>query len=132
MAELTTDPQPDPDLYRLSIAEAVASGKPLVVAFSTPAYCTTATCGPQLDVIKRLRDRHADRANFIHVEVYDNPHEIQGDLSNARIAPAVTEWGLPSEPWTFIVDADGLVSAKFEGFATRDELEESLLAVAGR
>ena len=132
MDELTTDPQPDLDLYRLSIADAVASGEPLVVAFSTPAYCTTATCGPQLDVVKRLSDRHADRANFVHVEVYDNPHEIQGDLSNARIAPAVTEWGLPSEPWTFVIDANGLVAAKFEGFATRDELEQALLAVVGR
>ena len=91
-----------------------------MVAFSTPAYCTTATCGPQLDVVKRLSESYSDRANFIHVEVYDNPHEIQGDLSNARIAHAVTEWGLPSEPWTFIVDADGLVAAKFEGFVTRE------------
>ena len=132
MSELTSDAQPDSDLYRMTIAEAVASGKPLVVAFSTPAYCTTATCGPQLDVVKRLSESYSDRANFIHVEVYDNPHEIQGDLSNARIAPAVTEWGLPSEPWTFIVDADGLVAAKFEGFATRDELEQALLAVVGR
>ncbi len=126
MAELTTDPQPDTDLYRITIAEAVTSGKPLVVVFSTPAYCTTATCGPQLDVVKRLSESYSGRANFIHVEVYDNPHEIQGDLSNARIAPAVTEWGLPSEPWTFVIDADGLVSAKFEGFATLDELGEAL------
>ncbi len=130
--ELTSDPQPDVALYQMTIAEAVASGKPLVVAFSTPAYCTTATCGPQLDVVKRTRERYADRANFIHVEVYNNPHEIQGDLSNARIAPAVTEWALPSEPWTFVIDADGLVAAKFEGFATRDELEQALLAVVGR
>ncbi len=130
--ELTSDPQPDVDLYQMTIAEAVASGKPLVVAFSTPAYCTTATCGPQLDVVKQAKGRYADRANFVHVEVYDNPHEIQGDLSNARIAPAVTEWGLPSEPWTFVIDADGLVAAKFEGFATRDELEQALLAVLRR
>ncbi len=130
--ELTTDPQPDVDLYRMTIAEAVGSGKPLVVAFSTPAYCTTATCGPQLDVVKQTKNQFAGSVNFIHVEVYDNPHEIQGDLSNARIAPAVTEWGLPSEPWTFVVDADGLVAAKFEGFATQDELEQALLSVVRR
>ncbi len=129
MEELTTDPQPDAELYAMSIADAVASGEPLVVAFSTPAFCTTATCGPQLDVVKQMKGQFADRANFIHVEVYDNPHEIQGDLSNARIAPAVTEWGLPSEPWTFVVDADGLVTAKFEGFATLVELEQALRAV---
>ena len=132
MDELTSDPQPDSALYTMTIAEAVASGEPLVVVFSTPAYCTTATCGPQLDVLKQAKERHSDRANFIHVEVYDNPHEIEGDLSNARIAPAVTEWGLPSEPWTFVVGSDGLVAAKFEGFATFDELEQALLAAMGR
>ena len=132
MNELTSDPQPDSALYTMTIAEAVASGEPLVVVFSTPAFCTTATCGPQLDVLKQTRERYSDRANFIHVEVYDNPHEIEGDLSNARIAPAVAEWGLPSEPWTFVIGSDGLVAAKFEGFATLDELEQSLLAVVGR
>ena len=132
MSELTSDPQPDSALYTMTIAEAVASGEPLVVVFSTPAFCTTATCGPQLDVLKQAREQYSDRANFIHVEVYDNPHEIEGDLSNARIAPAVAEWGLPSEPWTFVVGSDGLVAAKFEGFATLDELERALLAVVGR
>ena len=83
-------------------------------------------------MLKQAKERHSDRANFIHVEVYDNPHEIEGDLSNARIAPAVIEWGLPSEPWTFVVGSDGLVAAKFEGFATFDELEQALLAAMGR
>ena len=132
MDELTSDPQPDSALYTMTIAEAVASGEPLVVVFSTPAFCTTATCGPQLDVLKQTRERYSDRANFIHVEVYDNPHEIEGDLSNVRIAPAVAEWGLPSEPWTFVIGGDGLVAAKFEGFATLDELEQALLAAVGR
>ena len=40
MDELTSDPQPDSALYTMTIAEAVASGEPLVVVFSTPAYCT--------------------------------------------------------------------------------------------
>ena len=131
MAELTTDPQPDAELYAVTIAGAISESKPLVVVFATPAYCATATCGPQLDAVKRLKAGYADRANFIHVEVYDNPHRIEGDLSNAKIAPAVAEWRLPSEPWTFVIDAGGLVAAKFEGYATLPELEEALAAVAG-
>ena len=67
--------------------------------------------------------------SFIHVEMFDNPDEIQGDLSRARTVSAAAEWGLPSEPWTFVVDADGLIAAKFEGFATLDELEEALADV---
>ena len=129
LEQLTTDRNPDTDLYRMTIAEALDAGKPLMVTFSTPAFCSSATCGPQLDVVKEIKEQYKGRANFIHVEVYDNPHEIQGDLSNAIIAPALTEWNLPSEPWTFIVDGDGMVQAKFEAFTTREELENALLAV---
>ena len=126
--EMTTDPDPDPELYSMTIAEAIDAGKPVIVAFSTPAYCTTGTCGPQLDVVKDLKPMYADRMNFIHVEIWDNPLEIEGDLSSGRLSPTVGEWGLVTEPWTFIIDKDGLVAAKFEGFATAEELEEALTA----
>ena len=127
--QITTDFEPDADLYGMTIAEALDTGKPLIVVFSTPAYCQTATCGPQLDVIKELKAEYADRMNFIHIEVYDNPHEIEGDLSRAVISPTAEEWGLPSEPWTFVVDGDGVIRAKFEAFTTREELEAAMAAV---
>ena len=126
---LTTDFEPDADLYAMTIADALDTGKPLMVVFSTPAYCQTATCGPQLDVIKQVKVEYADTMNFIHVEVYDNPHEIEGDLTNAVISPTVEEWGLPSEPWTFVIDSNGVIRAKFEAFTTREELDEALALV---
>ena len=127
LTDISTDPSPDPDLYRLSVADALDEPKPLLVAFATPAYCRTATCGPQMSVVKNLKDKYADRMNFIHVEVYDNPAEIREEgISAARTAPALAEWGLPSEPWTFIVDGDGAVRAKYEGFVNADELETAI------
>ena len=129
LEEITSDLNPDPEMYAMSVADAIDAGMPVLVTFSTPAYCTSATCGPQLDVVKDLRRRYRDRMNFIHVEIYDNPSEIQGDLSRARISPVVTEWNLPSEPWAFVVDSDGLLHAKFEGFTTSEELEEALVSV---
>ena len=129
--QLTTDPEPDPELYEMTIAEAIDAGRPLMVSFATPAYCRTSTCGPQLDVVKELKQRYEDRVNFIHVEIYDNPSEIQGDLSKARLSPLVAEWGLPSEPWTFVIDGRGNLRSKFEGFATKEELEEALAEVVG-
>ena len=129
LEELTTDLNPDPDLYELTIAEAVEAERPLLVTFSTPAFCTTATCGPQLDVVRGLKRRYADRLNFIHIEIYDNPLEMREDFSSGRLSPAVEEWNLPSEPWTFIVDGEGLVYAKFEGFTTAEELEAELAGV---
>ena len=76
-----------------------------------------------------MKSVYGDRANFIHVEVYDNPTEIEGDLSNARLVQAMIDWGLPTEPWTFIMDAEGKVAAKFEAFVTKDELEQALTTV---
>ena len=127
--ELTTARPPDPELYTMTIAEALASGKPLLVVLGTPAFCETATCGPQVEVVQGIKDRYKDRANFIYVEVWDNPHLILGDLSKARTVPAVEEWGIPSEPWTFIVDSQGRIASKCEAFTTAEELEENLQKV---
>ena len=96
---------------------------------ASPAFCTNAVCGPQVEVLQELKDRYKGQANFIHVDFYDNPEEIQGDLDRARLSPAVVEWGLPSTEWSFVIDGNGIVSARFEAFATLDELEQALLKV---
>ena len=133
IAKITTDYTPDPDLYQLTIKEAVNNPLPSVVVFASPAFCTTPTCGPQVDTVSELMDAYPERANFIHVEIYDNPEEIQGDLDRAEIFSVVDDWGLTSikdyfnESWTFILDADGQILDRFEGFATFSELETALL-----
>lgn len=129
IGQLTTDPHPDPDLYAMTIAEALQLAKPLLVTFATPGYCQSATCGPQVDVVKELKDRHIDDVTFLHVEVYDNPDEIQGDLRQAKISPILAEWGLATEPWTFVVDAQGMVRSKFEGFVGSEDLEDAIQSV---
>ncbi len=134
LALITTDYNPDEALYEVTIREAVESPLPAVVVFASPAFCTTATCGPQVDAVSELRAKYEGRASFIHVEIYDNPDEIQGDLTKAEISPVVDEWGLTrlphwfNESWTFVLDAEGRIQGRFEGFATLTELEESLLA----
>ncbi len=127
LADLTTGSLQDPDLYRITIAEAVDSGLPTVVVMASPAFCTNAVCGPQVDVLQELKDMYSGQANFIHVDIYDNPTGIQGDLSRAVISPTVIEWNLPSSEWSFVIDSEGIVSARFESFATFEELEEALL-----
>ena len=126
LATITSSAVPNPDLYRLSIDEALAEDKPLVVVFATPAFCVSAACGPQVEVISELKGRFTDDANFIHVEVFVDPHLIEGDRPASGFVPSVEEWGLPTEPWTFIVNKDGMMHSKFEAFATLEELEESL------
>ncbi len=131
LEELTTDPDPDPDLYQMTIARALDSGLPLLVTFVTPAFCTTATCGPQLDVVKALKETYRGRINVIHIEIFDNPQEMREDMRKARLSLVVEEWALPSDPWTFLVDAQGRVVGKFEAFTSREELEEAVEGVLG-
>ena len=134
LEELTTDSTPDPDLYQMTISEAVITGRPTVIVFATPAFCTSPTCGPQVDTVSELKDLRAEEANFIHVELYDNPAGIKGDLSRARFHDLVSIWGLSSIPgwfnesWTFILGADGRIAQRFEGFATLEELDAALQA----
>lgn len=127
IADLTTGSNHDPDLYQTTIAEAVHSGLPTMVVMASPAFCTNAVCGPQVEVLQELKNEYKGRANFIHVDFYDNPREIQGDLDRAVVSPTVLEWDLPSTEWSFAVDRDGWVRARFESFATYEELEEALL-----
>ena len=129
LSQITTGSMHDPDLYRLTIADAVASGLPTVVVMASPAFCTNAVCGPQVQVLKELKDKYSGQANFIHVDFYDNPEGIQGDLTRARPSPTVIEWSLPSTEWSFVIDRDGIVSDRFESFATLEELEHALQRV---
>jgi len=125
---LTTATEPDPRLYDATIASALAEGIPFVVTFASPAFCTNALCGPQVEVLSALADAYGDRVAFIHVELYENPAELRGDFALARRTPVLEEWGIHTDEWTFVVDARGIVTARFEGFAPRDEVEAALLA----
>ena len=135
LSELTTRSTPDPDLYQLTIAEALEGGRPLLVVFASPALCTSPTCGPQVETVEEIKEMYKGRASFIHVEVYDNPAEIQGDLSRARFAPILDAWGITrledyrNESWAFIIGRNGRISSKYEGYASMYELEKGLKQV---
>ena len=129
VCELTTGSLVDESLYQTTIADALSRQRPFVVVFASPAFCTNAVCGPQVEVVSDLHDRFGGKADFIHVDLYENPHEIQGDLASAVTSPLLAEWGLTSQEWTFVVSADGKVAARFENFVGTSELEQAINAV---
>ncbi len=120
--QLTTDDNPHPDFYKHSISEAVSSGKPSIIIFATPDLCRTAVCGPVLNEMKQLAKQWSD-TNFVHVEIYQPIKSTNNELVPV---PTVVEWKLPSEPWTFLVDSDGRIAAKYEGYITGDEMNTAL------
>jgi hypothetical protein len=115
---------PDPRLHQTRIADAIAQGKPQVIVFATPRYCTSRVCGPVVDVVRTLIPSYADRVVFIHQEIWQAGFPL-------TFSPTVEEWNLRSEPWIFIVDGQGTVRARFEGLTTRRELETALRQVLG-
>ena len=123
---MATGSAPDPALYAHRIADSLAAHRPLVVIFASPAFCTTPLCGPQVEEASELVKQHGDRVDFVHIDLYENPHEINGDLKRAQRTPILQQWGVKTDEWTFVVGADGKVAARFEAFVPRPELEAAL------
>ena len=123
--EIDSSHPPRPQMHKTTVADALATGKPLVVAFATPAFCESRTCGPVMDtVMDPLHDKYREEAVFIHIEPFRLKELRDG---TARIPVETTEgWGLQTEPWLFVIDREGKVAAKFEGITALDEVEEAL------
>ena len=132
--------QPPDDMHEMTIADAVKSGKPTVILFAAPGFCPSFTCGPDLEMTQKLKQKYGNQANFIHIEA---PNEIQNHAHTGPVDPnhhqteghrgvdkpqvqTANDWGLKSEPWLFFVDKNGKVADRFEGGLTYDEVEPRL------
>lgn len=131
---ISSDPQPVDRLYELSILDAIEADAPAVIAFVTPAFCQTATCGPTLEKVKVVAEGHPE-VNFVHVEPYlmhvqnDYLQPLLSEQGGLQAAPWTVVWGLRTEPYVVVLDAAGVVQAKFEGAITVEELEDALAAL---
>lgn len=122
--ELSSDASPDLSLYETTLAELLDSGMPVVLAFATPGFCHSRVCTPVLDNVKQVKGRHPG-VGFIHIEPFEN----LTDPLNLVDSPFSAEWGLPNEPWVFVIDSSGIVRAAFEGPFSVNELEAAIEAV---
>jgi hypothetical protein len=120
-SSLTTRTPPDESLLRYSIADSLEAKVPFVVSFATPKFCSSRTCGPVVDVVEEVARRfEGENVRFIHVEVFEDNDPAKGFNRWMR------EWNLPTEPWTFLVGADGTIAERFEGTVSVLELEEAV------
>jgi hypothetical protein len=137
LKQISTDLNPDPGFYELSVADAVAAGTPFVLVFATPAFCQSAQCGPTLDRVKKAAAGAPDDIAFINVEPYrmtftEGRLQPVFDANNQlQSVASVDEWGILSEPWIFAVDGEGIVRGSFEGIATDKELADAFAAISG-
>jgi hypothetical protein len=125
------DPVPDPELHQTTVKQALAAGRPVLLVISTPTFCVSLFCGPVTDMVGELAAEYADRASFVHIEVWK-------DYEAKQLNDAAKEWIARgediNEPWVFLIGADGKIAGRWDNVATRGEIEpllQKLPVIAG-
>jgi hypothetical protein len=112
LAEVSTRVPPDTQ-NKVNYAE-VLGKEPILLLFTTPQFCQSRVCGPVVDVAQQAQHEFEGKANFIHMEIYNENDPSKG------VRPQVRRFHLPTEPWLFAIDREGVVSATIEGgFGTK-------------
>ena len=129
IAELTTGLNPNLGLYQQTVANAVKTHRPTVLIFASPGFCVSPMCGSQVDIVSDLFEYYGEEFAFIHIETYNDPHKVRQDPDNAERNPILAEWGIISDQVVYIINRDGLIFERFEGFSPYVELEASMQAL---
>lgn len=124
LAQITTRVPPDTQ-NRVDFANVVGK-EPVVLLFATPQFCESRVCGPVVDVAEQAKDEHGGDVNFIHMEIF-NDNDPSRD-----VRPQVRAFSLPSEPWLFAIDSDGVIRKRIEGAFGGRAMNEAVEAAAGR
>jgi hypothetical protein len=119
---------PPNDMHDVKIKDAIDAGRPLVIVFSTPAFCTSRFCGPVNEEVEALQETYRDQIDFVHIEVWQN-------FQAQQVNPTMKEWmvqpdGSFAEPFVYVVDKNGIVYDRWEGPVAKNIMEESVKAVA--
>lgn len=113
---------PHDQMHKVDFADVVGK-EPVVLVFATPALCQSRVCGPVVDVAQQVADQYKGKADFIHMEVY-NDNEI-----SKGIRPQLQAFHLETEPWTFLIDRHGVIRDRIEGAYGVSELEEAMRTI---
>jgi hypothetical protein len=125
LTKLSTRVPPDTQ-NKVNYAE-VLGKEPILLLFTSPKFCQSRVCGPVLDVAQQAQHEFEGQANFIHVETFNDNDSTKG----VRPPAQVRRFHLPSEPWLFAINREGVVSAAIEGaFGVKlmDETVEKVIA----
>ena len=106
----TRSPDPCP-FHDVSLDDALAAGRQMIVNISTPAFCSNQiACGPGLEVLIDEAPNISSDVAIIHTEVYLAPTATElGD-----VAPIMAQTGLWFEPALYVVESDGTVAERLD------------------
>jgi hypothetical protein len=120
ISQIETRIPPD-SMHDTDFADALGK-EPIMLIFATPQFCQTRVCGPTVDIAEEVKSRIGDDAAFIHMEVFNDNDPSKG------VRPQLRAFNLETEPWAFVVDRSGKISARFEGAFGADELTRAMEA----
>ena len=123
LSKLTTRVPPE-KMNDVDFADALGK-KPIVLVFATPQFCQSRVCGPVVDIESQVQRDYGDKADFIHMEIYNDNDPNKG------VRPQVRAFGLPSEPWLFVIDKEGVIRTEIEGAFNLTELTDAVKGVTG-
>jgi hypothetical protein len=121
LAKIDTRIPPD-QMHEVDFADALGKN-PIVLVFATPALCQSRVCGPIVDIAQQVADEYKGKADFIHMEVYNENDAGKG------IRPQLEAFNLRTEPWTFLIDRDGVIRDRIEGAYGVFELEQEMRSI---
>jgi hypothetical protein len=107
VANIDTRIPPD-DMHKVSFSDVVGK-KPVALLFSTPQLCQSRVCGPVTDIAVQMEAKYGRRMTFIHQEVYKDNNPSKG------LREPLVQFHLRSEPWLFVVNRHGRITARLEG-----------------
>lgn len=123
LSQITTRVPPDTQ-NKVDYADALGK-EPIVLLFATPQFCQSRVCGPVVDVAEQAKEEYGDEAAFIHMEIY-NDNDPGKDTR-----PQVRAFHLPTEPWLFTIDRNGVVSEAVEGAFGLELMDEAVRKAVG-
>lgn len=113
-------------MHEISLDRALANGKPTVLIIATPAFCSSRTCGPEVDVVQAVSLEMGPKANFVHIEVYRDDEEAP---AKGILSPAARAWRLEEEPVIYFIGSSGAIIDRFVGPAATDEVRSAATAL---
>jgi hypothetical protein len=113
---------PHDQMHEVDFATALGE-RPIVLVFATPALCQSRVCGPVVDAAQQVADQYRGKADFIHMEVYEDNDPGKG------IRPQLRAFHLRTEPWIFLIDRHGIVRDRIEGAVGVSELEAAVRTI---
>jgi len=113
-SRITSYRHPDERMYKYSLDDALAQGKPIVLEFATPGHCTV--CDKQLQMVKGLMEQYQKDLIFLHMDQYENPEAFKA-------------FKVMGDPWTYVIDKNGTVTYRQSGRVLYGELEAAVKKV---